>query len=395
MRNAGPPDGPARHLRAVGVGARPAGSAAEAAARAYAAGVLRAAGYAVTEVPFTYSDAPGRLGTPAVGAWAALVLGTTAVAGARGRAGLAAAALAVGALTLVAAGGWVARVGTVRLGWRRRTAINVAATRRAPASGDTLPGAGVRVWLVGHLDTKSQPVPMVARVGGVVATVGMTGVAALAAAVGVAAGPNVIGPSTWAAIGALGVLATIPIVATTVGTDSAGALDNASGVAAVLGAAESLAGGPGSVGVLLTSAEELGLAGAHAWAEMWARTGRAPGIAFNCDGVDDGGPLTVLRGARVTTEMAGALEAADVDASVRVRRIPPGLLVDAVALTAAGWAAVTVSKGTWGTLARVHTRRDTLAHLRGDGVAAAAELLARLARAVIDPGARSSSVGPA
>jgi hypothetical protein len=60
--------------------------------------------------------------------------------------------------------------------------------------------------------------------------------------------------------------------------------------------------------------------------------------------------------------------------------MPPGVLMDAVAFDAAGWAALTVSRGTWGSLARVHTRRDTLARLTGEGVPEAAGVLARLAR---------------
>ncbi|HEY0779011.1 MAG TPA: M28 family peptidase [Gemmatirosa sp.] len=370
--------------------------------------MLRTAGYDVAEVAFTYSDAPGRFGTPVIGVAAALTLGVAAAAGTRGRAGVAAAVLAVGGATLAAAGAWVGRFGTRRISWRRRDGVNLVATRAAsPAARaaraadglaselanafpDALPGAEVRVWLVAHLDTKSQPVAMVARVAGVVATLAVTGVAAIAAALGVATGRDVIGAPAWFAIGVLGVVSAVPIIATTVGSDSDGALDNASGVAAILGAAEALAGAEGVVGVvgvLLTSAEELGLAGAHAWADAWARAGRAPGIAFNCDGVDDAGPLTVLRGARVSSVIARALAAAGDHSPVHVRRIPPGLLVDAVALAAAGWGAVTVSKGTWGTLARVHTARDTLAQLRGEGVAGAAELLARLARGVAGTGA--------
>ena len=48
------------------------------------------------------------------------------------------------------------------------------------------------------------------------------------------------------------------------------------------------------MGVLLTSAEELGLAGARAWVHAWAQDGRAPGVALNCDGVDDRGTLALL-----------------------------------------------------------------------------------------------------
>jgi hypothetical protein len=174
-----------------------------------------------------------------------------------------------------------------------------------------------------------------------------------------------------------------------VGARSAGALDNASGVAAVLLAAEELAASGAvrddgtalpraPVGVLITSAEELALAGARAWAHAWDTEGHAPGVALNCDGVDDRGRVAILR-TRETPALliAGARRAAP---DVRVRRMPPGVLMDAVAFDAAGWAALTVSRGTWGSLARVHTRRDTLARLTGEGVPEAAGVLARLAR---------------
>ena len=348
--------------------------------------MLQQAGYRVTEVPFVYSDAPGRLGTPVVGIWTGLTLAAAASAGAARRPRAALGRLAVGASALVAAGTWVARAGTVRLRWGRAMGLNLVATPTSSAEGeDELPGgllgAGVRVWLVAHLDSKSQPVPMAARVGGVTAAIGCAVLAAGIATGEVVRGRALLRASRWRALGACGVIAAIPIAATTVGSTSDGALDNASGAAAVLAAAERLAAAGTPVGVLLTSAEELGLAGAHAWAAAWAGAGRAPGIALNCDGVDDVGPLTVLRGARMDGRVARAIAGAGAD--VRIRRIPPGLLVDAVALAAAGWSAVTVSKGTWGTLARVHTRRDTLGRLRGDGLENAAALLMTLARRLV------------
>ena len=62
-----------------------------------------------------------------------------------------------------------------------------------------------------------------------------------------------------------------------VGSRSAGALDNASGVATVLETAASLSGAL-PIGVLITDAEELSLGGARAWARS-----RTPGVALNCD----------------------------------------------------------------------------------------------------------------
>jgi hypothetical protein len=128
-----------------------------------------------------------------------------------------------------------------------------------------------------------------------------------------------------------------------------------------------------SLGVLLTSAEELGLAGARAWAAARPRS-----TALNVDGVDDAGELRWMTSDRRSLALAQRVGGA------RVTRLLPGVLVDAVALADAGWAAATLSKGTFATLARIHTARDSRDRLRGDGVAEAGRVLAaaamRLAR---------------
>jgi Zn-dependent M28 family amino/carboxypeptidase len=165
---------------------------------------------------------------------------------------------------------------------------------------------------------------------------------------------------------------------------SHGALDNASGVAAVLlAAAEADPARP--LGVLLTSAEELGLAGARAWAGAWRASGRAPGVAVNCDGVDDAGRLTAMySGARpeaLARAVAGDDAGSDAGAA-SVRRLLPGILVDAVALADAGWRTITVSRGTLGTLGRIHTPRDTADRLVGSGIADAARLMRSLVAGV-------------
>ena len=91
----------------------------------------------------------------------------------------------------------------------------------------------------------------------------------------------------WVGV-ALVLLGSPAVMASVVGARSNGAVDNASGVAAVLAAAVSVR--PETMlGVLLPSAEELGLAGARAWARS-----ERPGTAINCDGVDDAGELTIM-----------------------------------------------------------------------------------------------------
>ena len=132
-------------------------------------------------------------------------------------------------------------------------------------------------------------------------------------------------------------------------------------------------------GVLLPSAEELGLAGARAFVR-----GRAVGVALNCDGVDDAGALVITYNGSAPTRLISALGAATAGsaAASRARRMPLGLLTDSTAFAAAGWEAVTVSYGSLVTLRRVHTSRDSLEQLRGSSIASVADLLARAVEAL-------------
>jgi hypothetical protein len=208
----------------------------------------------------------------------------------------------------------------------------------------------------------------------------------VAAAAGVALaqglGAASIGASVWIWVAALALPATAPIVLSIVQARSPGALDDASGVAAVLLAAARVPRGT-PLGVLLTSAEELGLAGSRAWAR-----GRPPGVALNCDGVDDRGALVCMHGARAPARLLGAIARAGGPA-VRRRRLLPGILTDSVALADAGWETVTVSRGTAATLARIHRPADRPDRLTGEGIAGAAALLAAtIAELVPRPPAR-------
>jgi len=196
----------------------------------------------------------------------------------------------------------------------------------------------------------------------------------------------------WRAVTVVGALALLPVMATLVGDASPGALDDASGVASVLLAAERL-GSAAGVGVLLTSAEELGLAGARAWVATRNPTERVP--VLNCDGVDDGGELVLMHTGRRPERLLTLAAAVGASGGPRAgaRRLIPGVLVDAVAFADAGWETLTVSRGTLRTLQRVHRPSDDLAHLRGDGVPSAAALLARLAERVVEQRGRANAGG--
>ena len=356
-------------LDALAAEPRPAGSDAEARARRHAMALLAEAGFDVREVPFEYSTLPGRWATSIAGAASLLAVIAAGTLGLRGTPGLALATLvAAGALTGGFAG-WAAVRGVLHAPWGRAGGTNVVATRGAP-----------RVWMVAHLDSKSQPVSIFARAAGIVLiVVAWLALAALAAFAMRGAEPPAW---AWVAATALGVAAALPILGSTVGARSPGALDDASGVAAVLLAARALPRDE-PVGVLLPSAEELGLAGARAWASQRAV---APAIALNVDGVDDEGVTLVMttrlargvvpRAARALADAAGAEGVA-----ARVRRLLPGLLVDAVALADAGWDAVTLSRGSVATLRRIHTPADHAGAVGGGGIALAARILARAVHA--------------
>src|SRR5205085_1356209 len=275
---------------------------------------LGSLGYRVVECPFEYSAAVGLYGTPVAGLIALLV---SAAALGTGRMSVP----LIGAAVIVLAGWWLARYGVLELRILRRRGINLEARRP-----DIIP----TVWLVAHADSKSQPVPLLVRAAGIVLlATGWIGA--------------LLWSKEWLYLAIGGAL---PLVASVVGDHSCGAVDNASGVSAVLCAAELLpAGAP--IGILITDAEELGLAGARAWC-----TQNTAAVALNCDGVDDVGPLTLMwtrpRARRVQ-------EAFRKLARVRVIPLLPGVLVDSLAFSNAGWEAVTLSRGTLGTLRRIHT----------------------------------------
>ena len=362
--------GGARHLAALAKEPRPAGSDAEDRARRYAEETLRDAGFTVAREEFTYSAFPGRFGTPLGGAIGAVTVLCAAWQGVvRGSGGGALFAVVIGVGLLLAFARAMLGDAVLTLPLLRSRSVNLVATR-----GGTTP----RAWLVAHTDSKSQPIPSLVRVAGVTLLVSALVLALVASALQLAALPSRM--TWWVAILAA-VVGTLPVMASVVGATSDGALDNASGVAAVLQAAE-LLDPRAAVGVLLPSAEELGLAGTRAWARARVQEGvYAPGVALNCDGVDDEGELTIMHGANPPADVIAAIQCVS-PRQARVRRMPLGLLTDSVALADAGWRAVTVSRGSFASLRRVHTPGDSLARLRGIGVDETATVLARAAEAL-------------
>ncbi len=346
---------------------RGAGTVGEARARKFCADYLARAGFAVTEEEFSYSALPGKWAVPAFGllslTWFA-VLGAALDRPAPERAVRAAMTLLpllpilYFAAKRMARGSWL----------MARHARNLIAVR----------GGAPRVWLMAHLDSKSQPVPMLARIGGILL---VSSAMLLTIVASFIPRPYALGDPFWVPVTIAGAAGSLAVLLSTVGDRSAGALDNASGVAAaLLTAVNARPGTP--VGVLLTSAEELGLAGAWAWVREQAEKHATPHgrRAINFDGLDDVGTITCMSDADNPFTGALRLAASEAGSAVTVRRILPGIMLDSSVLSRSGWAAVTISKGNISTLARIHTPADSPDRLTGTGVAEAVEVVTNFLR---------------
>lgn len=334
-----------------------AGSAEESAARAECAAELRASGFDVREKEFEFSEWPGRWGIPFVTGY--LLIGALAVAAVATRDPDTAGAVW---MTFSAGAFWTQarrrRTATARLKWLRSRAVNLEARRGTP-----------NIWLVAHTDTKSQSIPMLARVAShaFFFSILLTEIVAL-----FLAELRVIQSPPWGWIAAAAAVTGFPSLLCFVGNKSPGALDNATGVVAVLLAARTLSKDI-PLGVLLTSGEELDLAGARAWSHELPRDS----VVINCDTVDDAGRWRCMYWTRPHKPLLAAEHAAKcLGLDLRIGRMIPGILADSLAFEACSVPAVTISRGTFGTLARIHTPRDTSDRLTGAGAAVAARLLA-------------------
>jgi hypothetical protein len=355
-------------LQAIAATPRPTGKTAIAKARERVSVELRALGYDVRERPFVFSAFPGQLATPLMGGAAAIIIGLAGRWGAEGRGPAPLILLAVGSIALYAAGTWLAKRGVLDAPVLRQHGINLEATRPN--------GGAPTVWLAAHLDSKWQRVPTLVRTAGMVLVI-LGYLLTLSLAVVAAAGGHTAF-FFWAIAAIVTLAGAIPVVLSTVGSGSPGALDNASGVATVIAAARQLAN-VSRVGILITDAEELGLAGARAWSRD---AGEGVATMLNCDGVDDTGEIQVMFTGRRPAHLLGAVDRATGVTGIghQAGRLIPGLLTDSVAFTDAGFPSVTFARGSLRSLLRVHTSRDDLAHLRGTGIAETATLMAATVR---------------
>jgi hypothetical protein len=344
-----------------------AGSPDEAEARALCRSELERAGFECVERGFEYSQWPGKWGIPVAAAvQTATIFIVARTAMYRGPL----TALIVGAALYVAllfASADAKRRWITKLPFQRAGSVNLEARRGAPS-----------VWLVAHLDSKSQTVPMLIRIA---SSIGMTVVTLIGTAVLLfSLSTDGDASEAWRLVEIAALVVAFPSLLCWVRNRSAGAVDNASGVAAVLLAARSLSSMP-DLGVLITSAEELGLAGAR----VWAAEPRAGIVVLNCDTVDDGGRWRMMytgaRPARIGVA-AKAISSSTVP-TASLGRMIPGILADSMAFADRGIESVTVTRGTLSTLARIHTRGDNSMAFAGSGVADASLLLAALTRELV------------
>ena len=341
-----------------------AGSPEEAEARQLCRKVLERAGFECVERPFEYSQWPGRWGVPlAAAVQTATILVVARTAAHQGPL----IALVVGAALYVAllfASADAKRRWITALPVQRANSVNLEAGRGTPS-----------VWLVAHLDSKSQTVPMLARIASSIGLGAVTVIAAIVLLLSLRGLGDVT--VTWRALQIAALIVGLPSMLCWVRNESPGAVDNASGAAAVLLAAQSLSS-VRDVGVLITSGEELGLAGARAWA---ARSHQGI-VALNCDTVDDAGAWRLMYTGVHPRRIGAAAEAISASIGWRpaIGRMIPGILADSMAFADRGIESVTVSRGTLSTLARIHTRRDNSNVFTGSGVAEAAALLAALTK---------------
>ncbi len=169
--------------------------------------------------------------------------------------------------------------------------------------------------------------------------------------------------------GAAGVAGMLLLAVNRVTNRSAGAVDNAAGVVAVLATLDALPPDAG-VGVLFPDAEEYGRLGARALVRERANLLRDTCIV-NFDGIDDRGSTIAFihRPGPTIERVAAAL-------GVRRARWLP-VLVDGLVLARPAREGVTIMRGDWRSATLVHTTRDAAERLTLEGVRTVAAGVAR------------------
>jgi len=231
-----------------------------------------------------------------------------------------------------------------------------------------------------HYDTKSQVLPILLRVVGIgMAALSAAGLVVLSvlAVAGLAVDPVFV----WfvAGVGVVGLLGQILNLS---GNESVGAMDNASGLAVIGALARELPSrldGRVDLWVVATGAEELGLGGALRFAQRYGKElDRGRTVCVNFDTVGTGGVVYMI-GSRREGDFGEVLLRRLEDRGFSVRRAKGviGVGVDHMRLSAAGFAAWSLTQGPLRLTARIHTPADRAELVRSDD-------LSRMVDAVVE-----------
>jgi hypothetical protein len=323
-------------------------------------------GYQIQDYPFTFSTWPGRFAVSAAGLL--FLIGTVGAAlliNLR-HPGV---GLVVLLLTLVLAGGIAALSAplTDMLPFGKVTATNMLAARA---------GGTPRYIFMAHLDSKSQPVPLAFRGPAIMLAI-LAWIAFVAYALLALLDPVWLRGDITSVLAVLAGAAGLLLVFCWSGNRSPGALDNASGLATILALAEAERDRD-DVAFLITDAEELGLVGARSIAP---KLNPVFGV-INVDGIDDAGSFFVLEKFGIPPRhiaphlVAAILQAADaLKQPAQRRNVPFGLLLDHLPVARAKLPAVTLMRGSFASLRRVHQRADHTGNMTGAGIETAVRLL--------------------
>ena len=327
-----------------------------------------ALGFQFKDYPFSFSTIPGRFSVTVAGAL--YLLGTL---GAAAMLNMKAPGIALSILLLVmfVVGAIAAMAPSLSaiIPFKRVSTANMLAFK---------PGSRPRFLLVAHLDSKSQPLPLAFRGPAMLLGI-ITWIALVIFTILGLLDAVWLLPRITTLLSVLAFLSGVLCIFCWVDNRSPGALDNASGLAALLGVAEQNRD-VGEIGYLITDAEEMGLAGAR---DIARKLDPVIGI-INVDGLDDVGPVQILEKfgmppRHIAPHLVAALLAAAEEMSVPANRrnVPFGLLLDHIPLARRHLPAVTVMRGTIGSMLRVHRPGDSADALNGKGVESVVALLNR------------------
>ena len=234
------------------------------------------------------------------------------------------------------------------------------------------------VLLVAHSDSKSQALPLVARMG-LIALASLAALVFAALAVLRVFVPAVTSAAALAGLTAL--VAGVPLFFLFLagsGNASPGAVDNASGAGLLLHLAECLCAEPPSmpVNVLITGAEELGLLGALAFVQHTGLAALAGARVLNFDGIGTAGRLALVAGRG--TALADSVRDACRELDISLGRLPLlGAQFDHLPFADAGLESLTLVNTGRAALS-VHTAQDEASKLDRDGFRRAGEVALRV-----------------